>query len=138
MQLRANCNTSGDAEVAQSNKGLILSNEFQNLPMKLGFTLLMSESLDNQNFPDKGSIARKNLPLVFPDEVKVISAHSDGASHLCAVHSSSQDASSDGYIASEWALLINVGACTNRSDLVNECAFVQMTSIPPSSCSLRT
>jgi hypothetical protein len=81
------------------------------------------------NLSDQRPITKEHSPLVLPDKVKIISAHGDGASHLRAVHGSGENTSPDGYIATEWTLLINVGACMNSSDVVNKCISVQMTPI---------
>ena len=90
------------------------------------------------NLSDQRPITKEHSPLVLPDKVKIISAHSDGASHLRAVHGSGENTSPDRYIATEWTLLINVGACRNSSDVVNKCISVQMTPIPLCSCFLMT
>lgn len=113
----------------------------QDRSVNLGFTisqLVISQLQYNLSDQRRGPITKEHSPLVLPDKVKIVSAHSDGASHLRAVHGSGKNTSPDRYIASEWTLLINVGACMNSSDVVNKCIFVQMTPIPLSSCFLMT
>lgn len=48
--------------------------------------------------------------VVFFDVVKVVTADDDGPLHLHFLDNSSKDSTTDGYIASEWALLVDVGA----------------------------
>lgn len=48
--------------------------------------------------------------VVFLDIVQVVSSDDDGPLHLHLLHNSGKDASTDGHVAGEWALLVNVGA----------------------------
>lgn len=56
------------------------------------------------------------ISLVLLDKVKVVSADNDGPHHLSTVASASKNTTPDGYIASKWALLVNVRAfnCLSR------------------------
>lgn len=51
----------------------------------------------------------ENSPVVLLDVVQVITADGDGAVHLHLLDDTSQDAATNWDIASEWALLVNVG-----------------------------
>ena len=48
--------------------------------------------------------------LVLADEVQIVATDDDGALHLVRAHDSLEDASADGHIAGEGALLVDVGA----------------------------
>lgn len=50
------------------------------------------------------------ISLVLLDKVQVVPADNDGPHHLGTVASASKNTTPDGYIASKWALLVNVRA----------------------------
>lgn len=49
-------------------------------------------------------------PVVLANVVKIIPADNDGALHLHLLNDAGEDASSDGHIAGEWTLLVDVGS----------------------------
>jgi len=55
------------------------------------------------------------VTLVLLNEVQVIHAHNDGAVHLRGLDNAGQNATSDGHVPRERALLVDVGACRVRS-----------------------
>lgn len=52
------------------------------------------------------------VSLVLADVMEVISADDDGAIHLGRFDTAGKDASTDGDITSEWALVVNVVSCS--------------------------
>lgn len=48
--------------------------------------------------------------VVLPDIVKVIPPDDNGPLHFKLLYNTSQDTSTNGYIAGEWTLFVNVGA----------------------------
>lgn len=65
-------------------------------------------------------------PLVFSHEVEVISPDGNRAGHFCAVHSSSENATSDGDVSSEWALLVDIS--TYRKNMKNKTRWARRTN----------
>jgi hypothetical protein len=57
---------------------------------------------------------RVHLPLIFLNIVEVVPANNDGSVHLGTVACSSNNSASDRNCSSEWALLVNVGACIKQ------------------------
>jgi hypothetical protein len=57
------------------------------------------------------TMSQVHLPLVFLNIVEVVPANNNGSVHLSTVASSCDNSASDRNCSSEWALLVNVGAC---------------------------
>ena len=49
------------------------------------------------------------VSVVLWNVVKIISSDNNGSLHFCGDTDSLEDFTSDGYVAGEWAFLINVG-----------------------------
>ena len=56
--------------------------------------------------------------LVFPDVVEVVPANDNRPFHLHTLHNTRQDPTTNGDIASEWALLVNIGSLDGLYGLV--------------------
>ena len=61
------------------------------------------------------------VTLVLLNEVQVIHAHNDGAVHLRRLDNAGQNATSDGHVTRERALLVDVGACKVRKKSRSVC-----------------
>jgi hypothetical protein len=60
------------------------------------------------------TMSQVHLPLVFLNKVEVVPANNDGPVHLSTVACSCNNSASDRNCSSEWALLVNVGACIKQ------------------------
>lgn len=60
----------------------------------------------------------ENLPVVLLDVVQVITTNRDCPIHFHLLDNTSQDAATDGDIAGEWALLVNISAINSLQTMV--------------------
>ena len=56
----------------------------------------------------------RRIPLVLLDKMEIIPSNNNSPVHLSTVTCSSQDTATDGNIASEGALLVNIGSCIQK------------------------
>ena len=77
-----------------------------------GITVLATESRR-----DVGGHVLMSLleTLILIDVVQVVSANDDGSGHLCGLDHSLHNSSSDGNVAGEWALLVDVSSLNGLS-----------------------
>lgn len=98
------------------NSGNTIRNAHSGYSARLQYTLVHSRNplmIGKLRIPEHAAVTTwlQHIPSILLDVVDIIPSYNDGLVHFCGPDNARQDTPTNGDVASEWALLVNVCAC---------------------------